>query len=329
MKLMTSTDQKTTRLIHLVQQLREQRRLTVHQTAEAIGVPRSSFARHLDKGTIPLKYHAPVIRWIAQQLGVQESQVTSVLGDETSQAAPVVLNELLHGEFLRLNDSVPRDIAKRLTTRWSSAQVSIFCPAVPPLFLLPASIRRSMLRLSPNRFTASIVERIRRLHSSIANRIWLFAESLPQRWELILSHRAMSNLLQNTGTAIPESQIRELAEIWQHDLHEERGLQIRIMPDSPDAQAVERHFGDAAAVVLVDGTFRWKESADHQQVTVVEATHDQSLLTWDRQVIDVARTLATELSPASPESIEQALRVRLNDSEIRREIDARHRRRAA
>jgi len=326
---MKITDRKTTRLIHLVQQLRDQRRLTVRQTAEAIGVPRSSFARHLDNGTIPLKYHAPVIRWIAEQLGVQESQVLGILDHDIKDAAPVALIEMMHGEFLRLRDNAPHHIAARLTGRWQSAQVSIFCPAVPPLFLLPSRMRQSILRASEIQAGPTITERIRRLHSAIALRICLYAKSLPRSWELILSHRAMTELARDHGIAGRESHLQELAENWQHDLHDMKRLQIGVMPDTPDAHAVERHFGDAAVVVLVDGVFRWKESADHQQVTVLEDADNQSVLMWDRQVIEVARNLSIEAATTSPQSIERMLGVRLNDQEIRREIDAEHRRRAA
>lgn len=157
----------------------------------------------------------------------------------------------------------------------------------------------------------------------------MFAESLPKQWELILSHRAMSALSQTHGGVIGAPELQELAEIWQHDLQTGRRLQIRVMPDIPDAHAVERHFGDAATVVLVDGVFRWKESANHQQVTVVECADNPSLLRWDRQILDVARTLAMEAATTSPQSIEQVLRVRLNDREIQNAIDVEHRRRAA
>lgn len=326
---MNSNDSKNARLIHLIRQLRSRRQLTVEQAAAEIGVPRSSLARHLSKGTLPEEHHEPVIRWIASQVGVQEAQVASALQNDAGHSAPIAITELLHGEFLRLDDSVPGDIAKRLTTRWSAAQVSILCPAAPPLFLLPAPVRRLMLGLSPHRLTASLVERIRRLHSSIASRIWLYAETLPKTWELILSHRAMSNLIQNPDAPIPDAQRQDLAEIWQYDLHERCGLQIRVLPDSPDAQAVERHFRDASAVVLVDGVFRWSESADHVQVSIVEAVDHPSLLAWDRQIIDIARSLALEGATTSPKSIEQTLGVQLNDQDIKREIDAQRRRRAA
>lgn len=155
---MTSTDQSMTRLIHLVQQLCQKRRLTVRQAAAEIGVPRSSLARHLAKGRLPLEFHGPVIRWIAGQLGVHESQVACTLANDAGNAAPVALTEMLHGEFLRLGDFEPRDIATRLTSRWPSAQASIFsqpsrrCSCSPRLSgdYFCASAKMTLLRTSSN-----------------------------------------------------------------------------------------------------------------------------------------------------------------------------------
>lgn len=296
--IQTSTAQKAA---YLLEQLQLKLGLSQDQVARELGVPRSSFARYVSsKGTLPDRWLTHAFSWIARSLGLQPQQVEQFVHADQPASAPVALLELNGSSYLQIQERTPSDIAASLTRRWQQSCVSIFCPSVPPLFLLTKEVRDSISDWQQSRgITSPVLERSARMHAAIARQMWLFPELCPSRWELIVPQHTIDAMRSRTGpfSKVSNDGMTELLEIWHHDLEVERRLNFRALPDCEAGRTVIRHFANTMAVVLIDENYRWKESDDQRQVQVMQSEHMDNALHWDLQAINLARSLCEGESP--------------------------------